>query len=85
MVMEFTHRDITRRVYPRGLNSASILTRPMSKRDPQWRWMRPVISVITWSSYGQDGSQSGVLAQRYNAAGVAEGGEFQVNSYTTGR
>ncbi|MCX7399769.1 MAG: cadherin domain-containing protein [Planctomycetales bacterium] len=39
--------------------------------------------VVTWSSYGQDGSGYGVYAQRYNAAGVAQGGEFRVNTYTT--
>jgi len=38
--------------------------------------------VITWHSSGQDGSSSGIYAQRYNAAGVAQGGEFQVNTYT---
>ena len=39
--------------------------------------------VVTWRSNGQDGSGYGVYAQRYNAAGVAQGGEFQVNTYTT--
>jgi phosphoheptose isomerase len=39
--------------------------------------------VATWTSYGQDGSGDGVYAQRYNAAGVAQGTEFQVNTYTT--
>ena len=39
--------------------------------------------VITWLSKGQDGSDYGVYAQRYNAAGVAQGTEFQVNTYTT--
>jgi hypothetical protein len=39
--------------------------------------------VVTWASYGQDGSSEGVYAQRYNAAGVAQGSEFQVNTYTT--
>jgi hypothetical protein len=38
--------------------------------------------VITWSSHGQDGSEYGIYAQRYNAAGVAQGEEFQVNSHT---
>ncbi|NEQ21970.1 MAG: tandem-95 repeat protein [Microcoleus sp. SIO2G3] len=38
--------------------------------------------VITWSSSAQDGSGYGVYAQRYNAAGQAIGGEFQVNTYT---
>ncbi|MDZ4688529.1 MAG: cadherin domain-containing protein, partial [Planctomycetaceae bacterium] len=39
--------------------------------------------VVTWSSYGQDGNLYGVYAQRYNAAGVAQGSEFRVNTYTT--
>jgi len=39
--------------------------------------------VITWQSYVQDGSDYGIYAQRYNAAGVAQGSEFRVNSYTT--
>ncbi len=40
--------------------------------------------VITWTSYAQDGSGFGIYAQRYNSAGVAQGGEFQVNATTTG-
>ncbi|MDZ4686728.1 MAG: cadherin repeat domain-containing protein, partial [Planctomycetaceae bacterium] len=39
--------------------------------------------VVTWLSLGQDGGGWGVYAQRYNAAGVAQGSEFQVNTYTT--
>ncbi|MDZ4689341.1 MAG: cadherin domain-containing protein, partial [Planctomycetaceae bacterium] len=39
--------------------------------------------VVTWTSYGQDGNDDGVFAQRYNAAGVAQGGNFQVNTHTT--
>jgi len=39
--------------------------------------------VITWDSYGQDGSGGGVYAQRYNAVGTPEGTEFRVNSFTT--
>ena len=31
----------------------------------------------------QDGGDWGIYAQRYNAAGVAQGGEFQVNTHTT--
>lgn len=38
--------------------------------------------VTTWVSYGQDGSGAGVYAQRYNAAGVAQGSEFLVNTTT---
>lgn len=41
-------------------------------------------SVVVWTSVGQDGDSSGVYAQLYNAAGVAQGSEFRVNTYTTG-
>lgn len=40
--------------------------------------------VVTWTSNGQDGSGNGIYAQRYNAAGVAQGGEFRVNTITAG-
>lgn len=38
--------------------------------------------VVSWASYGQDGSSFGVYAQEYNAAGVLQGGEFLVNTTT---
>ncbi len=40
--------------------------------------------VVTWQSYAQDGSSYGIYAQRYNGAGVTQGSEFQVNTFTTG-
>src|SRR4051812_15064940 len=40
--------------------------------------------VATWYSAGQDGDSYGVYAQRYSAAGSPLGGEFRVNSFTTG-
>ncbi len=41
--------------------------------------------VVAWtSSSGQDGDGYGVFAQRFDAAAVRQGGEFQVNTYTTG-
>src|SRR5262249_46926165 len=40
--------------------------------------------VVAWDSLNQDGSYVGVYARRYNSAGVAQGGEFRVNTYTTG-
>ena len=40
--------------------------------------------VITWQSYLQDGSGSGVYGQRYNAAGVPQGPEFRANTTTAG-
>ena len=40
--------------------------------------------VVVWmSGYGQDGSSYGIFGQRFDAAGLPMGGEFQVNSYTT--
>ncbi len=39
--------------------------------------------AIAWESY-QDGDGYGVYAQRYNASGVVQGGELQINSFTTG-
>ncbi len=38
--------------------------------------------VVTWSSYGQDGSVSGIYGQRYAADGTALGSEFRVNTFT---
>lgn len=38
--------------------------------------------VVTWSSKDQDGNNWGIYAQRYNAAGVAQGSEFLVNTTT---
>ncbi len=41
--------------------------------------------VVVWPSLGQDGNVSGAFGQRYTSAGAPLGGEFQVNTYTTGR
>ena len=40
--------------------------------------------VVVWTSELQDGSSQGVFGRRYNALGIPQGSEFQVNSYTTG-
>jgi hypothetical protein len=40
--------------------------------------------VVVWESAGQDGDDFGIFGQRFDAAGVPRGGEFQINSYTTG-
>jgi Ca2+-binding RTX toxin-like protein len=37
--------------------------------------------VVTWQSFGQDGNLSGIYAQRYDAGGVAQGGEVRVNTF----
>lgn len=39
--------------------------------------------VVAWASYdGDDGSESGIQAQRFRVGGGRLGGEFQVNSHT---
>jgi hypothetical protein len=40
--------------------------------------------VIAWNSNGQDGSGYGIFAQRYSSTGAKQGGEFRVNTFTTG-
>ncbi|MCC5898875.1 MAG: S8 family serine peptidase [Phormidium sp. BM_Day4_Bin.17] len=38
--------------------------------------------VVTWESWGQDGSESSVYGQRYDSNGNSVGSEFQINTYT---
>ncbi len=38
--------------------------------------------VVTWQSYNQDGSDYGIYAQRYDAAGAAVGAETRINTTT---
>lgn len=38
--------------------------------------------LVTWASYSQDGDNWGIYAQRFDAAGNAQGSEFQVNVTT---
>jgi hypothetical protein len=40
--------------------------------------------VVTWSSNGEDGCGWGVYAERFNSCGVAQGGQFRVNTTTAG-
>ncbi|MCA9094225.1 MAG: VCBS repeat-containing protein [Planctomycetaceae bacterium] len=40
--------------------------------------------VITWSNPNQDSGTSGIFARQYNAAGIPQGPEFRVNTFTTG-
>jgi hypothetical protein len=39
--------------------------------------------VVVWESYGQDGDDAGIFAQRFDNTGAKVGTEFQVNTYTT--
>ena len=40
--------------------------------------------VVAWSSRGQDGSGLGVFARRFDSAGNPQGGDLQVNTFTSG-
>lgn len=49
--------------------------------DPQGRY------VVVWQSFGSSGTDLGspsIQAQRYDPQGIPLGGQFQVNTYTTG-
>ena len=39
--------------------------------------------IVVWESNGQDGSIFGIFGQRFDSAGVPQGSEFPVNSFTT--
>ena len=41
--------------------------------------------VVVWQSNGQDGSSFGIFGQRFSSTGLPQGGEFQVNTYTSGQ
>ncbi|MBI3447577.1 MAG: hypothetical protein HY049_01460 [Acidobacteria bacterium] len=41
--------------------------------------------VVAWQSEGQDGSDYGIFARRFDSTGTPRGAEFQVNTYTTNR
>ncbi len=41
--------------------------------------------VVGWASYGQDGDNWGIFARRYDATGNDRGGEFRVNTHTSGK
>ena len=52
--------------------------------DPSVAMDRNGNFVVAWNSFGQDGSEYGVYAQRYNAAGTPQGGEFRASTFTAG-
>jgi large repetitive protein len=52
--------------------------RPVVGVDPQGNF------VVAWQKAGHDGSGTGVMARRFDAAGNSLGNEFLVNQHTTG-
>ena len=73
-----------RRRAPRPPSSGSTPTPSSTQSHPAVAMDADGDFVVAWQSYVQDGSSYGIFARRFNAAGVAQGGEFQVNTYTTG-
>jgi hypothetical protein len=79
-------------VYARRYNAAGVpqggefRVNSTTSNDQQWSTIAVDGAgnfVVTWTSRNQDGDDWGVYAQRYDAAGGAQGGEFRVNSTTT--
>src|SRR5262249_4757449 len=40
--------------------------------------------VVVWAGSNQDGDGEGIFGQRYASSGMPQGGEFRLNTYTTG-
>jgi acetyltransferase-like isoleucine patch superfamily enzyme len=57
---------------------------PSSQSGPSVAMDKDGDFVITWNSYLQDGSGSGVYAQRFDSSGNPVGSEFRVNTYILG-
>jgi hypothetical protein len=53
-----------------------------AQQEPAVTVLSDASFVVTWRSESQDGSGSGVYAQRFAADGTALGSEFRVNTYT---
>ena len=83
-----TDWDIHARVYNASSNAAATAELTVNsyvsnaQTDPAVAMDYAGNFVVTWTSYGQDGSGYGVYARRYNAAGTALAGEFLVNKTT---
>jgi hypothetical protein len=54
------------------------------QRDPEVVMDDDGNFIVIWSALGQDGSGRGIFGRVFDGSGVPLGGEFAVNSYTTG-
>ena len=79
-------------VYARRYNAAGTaqgsefqvsVTENGNQDDPRIAMSASGLFVIAWSGQGS-GDSNGVYARRYNTVGTAQGGEFRVNSFTSG-
>jgi hypothetical protein len=56
----------------------------MDQLDPSIAALPDGCFVVTWTSYGQDGSGYGIYGQRFDASGSPLGSEFLINTSTYG-
>ena len=64
-----------------GMVEAPVNTRTASEQvQPSVAVLADGGHVVTWSSFGQDGSGYGIYGQRFDSVGNAVGGEFRVNT-----
>ncbi|MBR0556589.1 type I secretion C-terminal target domain-containing protein [Ciceribacter sp. L1K23] len=68
---------------PKGSETLVNVYTPESQTSPSLAGLVDGGWVVTWQSYGQDGSNEGIYQQRYGADGVRVGAETRVNTYTT--
>ncbi|MBX7105931.1 MAG: hypothetical protein K1X57_17745 [Gemmataceae bacterium] len=80
-------------VYGRRYNAAGVAqgsefristTTSLDQRSPSVSLDATGDFVVAWSSL-QESSTYGIYGQRYVAGGAADGGEFKINTYTTGK
>ncbi|HRL76514.1 MAG TPA: PKD domain-containing protein, partial [Candidatus Accumulibacter phosphatis] len=57
-------------------------TTASTQNDPAVAGLSDGGFVVTWQDSATDGSSYGVFGQRYDASGIAQGGEFPINTYT---
>jgi hypothetical protein len=69
---------------PRGLETVVKASAPSALTDAAVAADASGRFVVAWSAWPQDGSEAGIVARRFDDAGMAlDAVEFQVNAYTT--
>ncbi len=69
---------------PRGTEFPVNVSPPVLQSDPEISVSDAGRYVVTWFSFGQDGSVYGVYGRLYERNGASIGTEFRINTYTTG-
>jgi len=69
---------------PRGAEFRVNATTADAQADPAVALSPQGQALVVWHSRGQDGSQEGIFARRFDRDGAALGAEMAVNTFTTG-